>query len=123
MTSYRPGFVDEAQGIDLPNDSADYRICTLYNYNHGKVMKCKTSYVEYCNCNGQPHTFPGFPEYCTEENTGAWAHTYTTEEVLALDPENCPEPPVDFCQTNPLLGRRELEQDTPPCPFAAHLMN
>lgn len=86
------------------NDTPDTTVCQLRK---GGIMECTTTLIDFCS----PQSLKDFTEPFCKDKVGQWLNTYTLDYVLAADIANCPTPPGDFCETNPMPEFHPLDPD------------
>jgi hypothetical protein len=128
LTTFGKGSItavtDVVQHI-IHNDTPDTTVCQLKK---GRILECTQTLSEFCS----PESLNDFTFPFCKDNVGQWLNTYTLDIVLATDIANCPAPPGDFCETNPVPpihpldhNNRHLEDDEDddgnrhPCPVLA----
>lgn len=112
LATFGIGSITAITNTVVHNDTPDTRVCHLRK---GGMLECTTAVVDFCS----PFSLNDFTAPFCEDRVGQWLNTYTVSSVLATDIANCPTPPGDFCETNPLPGTHPLDPDNPGgSPFA-----
>ena len=108
------------------NDTPDTKVCQKRK---GGILECTTTFVDFCS----PFSLNDFTAPFCKDRVGQWLNTYTVSSVLATDIANCPTPPGDFCETNPipefhpldrerhLTNDEDVDGSRHPCPVLARM--
>lgn len=88
------------------NDTSDTKICTLFDEG---IMQCTLTLIEFCGA----ASIAGddiLSTFC-HDREGEWLNTYSIKAIQVKDGFECPEPPVGYCETNPLPSDHPLDLD------------